>query len=167
MLKRELNPAEILFVADAMIGQDAVRSAGEFHKRLGITGVILTKMDGDARGGAALSIRKVTGAPVKFVGVGEKYDALEPFYPDRIVSPHPRHGRRARPDRERRENHRREKSPRTRAQAPRRRFHPRGFPRPAPADPQDGLARTVDGHAAEDRPLCQVAQGRCSRREAA
>src|ERR1700733_13792277 len=85
-LKRELNPAEILFVADAMIGQDAVRSAGEFHKRLGITGVILTKMDGDARGGAALSIRKVTGAPVKFVGVGEKYDALEPFLPDRIVS---------------------------------------------------------------------------------
>ncbi len=85
MLKRELAPAEILFVADAMIGQDAVRSAGEFHKRLGVTGVILTKMDGDARGGAALSIRKVTGAPVKFVGVGEKYDALEPFLPDRIV----------------------------------------------------------------------------------
>src|SRR5271156_2677050 len=80
-LKRELNPAELLFVADAMIGQDAVRSAGEFHKRLGITGVVLTKMDGDARGGAALSIRKVTGAPVKFVGVGEKYDALEPFLP--------------------------------------------------------------------------------------
>src|ERR1700692_265870 len=85
-LKRELNPAELLFVADAMIGQDAVRSAGEFHKRLGITGVVLTKMDGDARGGAALSIRKVTGAPVKFVGVGEKYDALESFYPERIVS---------------------------------------------------------------------------------
>ena len=81
MLKKELNPAEILFVADAMIGQDAVRSAGEFHKRLGVTGVILTKMDGDARGGAALSIRKVTGAAVKFVGVGEKYDALEPFLP--------------------------------------------------------------------------------------
>lgn len=85
MLKKELTPAEILFVADAMIGQDAVRSAGEFHKRLGVSGVILTKLDGDARGGAALSIRKVTGAPVKFVGIGEKYDALEPFYPDRIV----------------------------------------------------------------------------------
>jgi signal recognition particle subunit SRP54 len=85
-LKRELNPAEILFVADAMIGQDAVRSAGEFHRRLGITGIVLTKLDGDARGGAALSIRKVTGAPVKFIGVGEKYDALEPFHPDRIVS---------------------------------------------------------------------------------
>ena len=69
-----------------MIGQDAVRSAGEFHRRLGLTGVILTKLDGDARGGAALSIGKVTGAPVKFVGMGEKYDALEAFYPERIVS---------------------------------------------------------------------------------
>src|SRR5208282_3844131 len=85
-LKKELQPAEILFIADAMIGQDAVRSAGGFHRRLGLTGVILTKLDGDARGGAALSIGKVTGAPVKFVGVGEKYDALEAFYPERIVS---------------------------------------------------------------------------------
>ncbi|HUN62031.1 MAG TPA: signal recognition particle protein [Candidatus Sulfotelmatobacter sp.] len=85
-LKKELGPTEILFIADAMIGQDAVRSAGEFHKRLGLTGVILTKLDGDARGGAALSISKVSGAPVKFVGLGEKYDALEGFYPDRIVS---------------------------------------------------------------------------------
>lgn len=85
-LKRELQPAEILFIADAMIGQDAVRSAGEFHRRLGLTGIALTKLDGDARGGAVLSIRKVTGAPVRFVGVGEKYDALEPFYPDRIAS---------------------------------------------------------------------------------
>jgi signal recognition particle subunit SRP54 len=85
-LRRELQPSEILFIADAMIGQDAVRSAGEFHRRLGLTGVILTKLDGDARGGAALSIGKVTGAPVKFVGVGEKYDALEAFYPERIVS---------------------------------------------------------------------------------
>src|SRR5271166_1647243 len=85
-LKKDLTPAEILFVADAMIGQDAVRSAGEFHKRLGLSGVVLTKLDGDARGGAALSIRKVSGAPVKFVGIGEKYDALEPFLPDRVVS---------------------------------------------------------------------------------
>jgi signal recognition particle subunit SRP54 len=85
-LKKELQPSEILFIADAMIGQDAVRSAGEFHRRLGLTGVILTKLDGDARGGAALSISKVSGAPVKFVGLGEKYDALEGFYPERIVS---------------------------------------------------------------------------------
>ncbi len=85
-LKRLLNPSEILFIADAMTGQDAVRSADEFHKKLTLTGVVLTKMDGDARGGAALSIRQVTGAPIKFIGVGEKYDALEPFHPDRIVS---------------------------------------------------------------------------------
>ena len=85
-LKEMLNPTEILFVADAMTGQDAVKSADEFHKRLGITGVILTKMDGDARGGAALSIRTVTNQPLKFVGVGEKFDALEPFHPDRVAS---------------------------------------------------------------------------------
>jgi signal recognition particle subunit SRP54 len=85
-LKKLMNPQEILFVADAMTGQDAVRSADEFHKKLTLTGVVLTKMDGDARGGAALSIRQVTGQPIKFIGVGEKYDALEPFHPDRIVS---------------------------------------------------------------------------------
>ncbi|MFI5114586.1 MAG: signal recognition particle protein [Terriglobales bacterium] len=85
-LKRLLNPQEILFVADSMTGQDAVRSADEFHKKLTLTGVVLTKMDGDARGGAAISIRQVTGQPIKFIGVGEKYDALEPFHPDRIVS---------------------------------------------------------------------------------
>ena len=85
-LKTSLDPTEILFVADAMTGQDAVKSADEFHKRLGITGIILTKMDGDARGGAALSIRSVTGQPLKFVGVGEKTDALEAFHPDRVAS---------------------------------------------------------------------------------
>jgi signal recognition particle subunit SRP54 len=84
-IKAETRPVEILFVADAMTGQDAVRSGEEFHRQVGITGVVLTKMDGDARGGAALSIKQVTGQPVKFVGVGEKYDALEPFYPDRIA----------------------------------------------------------------------------------
>jgi signal recognition particle subunit SRP54 len=85
-LKEHLNPVEILFVADAMTGQDAVKSAAEFHNRLGITGVILTKMDGDARGGAALSIRYVTGQPLKFVGIGEKSDALEAFHPDRAAN---------------------------------------------------------------------------------
>ena len=85
-LKAQLNPIEILFVADAMTGQDAVKSADEFHKQLAITGVILTKMDGDARGGAALSIRSVTGQPLKFVGIGEKSDAFESFHPDRAAS---------------------------------------------------------------------------------
>lgn len=84
-IKAETRPVEVLFVADAMTGQDAVRSAEVFHERIGITGVVLTKMDGDARGGAALSIKQVIGQPVKFVGVGEKYDAIEPFYPERIA----------------------------------------------------------------------------------
>ena len=85
-LRTKLRPSEVLLVADAMIGQDAVRSAQEFHERLGTSGVILTKLDGDARGGAALSIHYVTGQPIKFMGIGEKYDQLEVFYPDRIVS---------------------------------------------------------------------------------
>jgi len=85
-LRTKLRPSEVLLVADAMIGQDAVRSAQEFHERLGTTGVILTKLDGDARGGAALSIHHVTGQPIKFMGIGEKYDQLEVFYPERIVS---------------------------------------------------------------------------------
>jgi signal recognition particle subunit SRP54 len=84
-LKKLLTPQEVLFVADAMTGQDAVNSAREFHDKLQLTGVVLTKMDGDARGGAALSIRAVTGQPIKFLGTGEKYDALEPFHPDRVV----------------------------------------------------------------------------------
>jgi len=85
-LKADLRPAEILYVGDSMSGQDAVRSASTFHARLGLTGVVLTKMDGDARGGAALSIRKVTGVPIKFVGIGEHLENLEPFHPDRLVS---------------------------------------------------------------------------------
>ena len=85
-VKTLLAPVEILFVADAMTGQDAVKSAQEFHNQLALSGIILTKMDGDARGGAALSIKSVTGCPIKFVGVGEKYDALELFHPDRMAS---------------------------------------------------------------------------------
>jgi signal recognition particle subunit SRP54 len=84
-LRQEVDPSEILLVADAMTGQDAVNSATEFNRRLDLSGVILTKLDGDARGGAALSIRAVTGTPIKFVGVGEKYGALEEFYPDRLA----------------------------------------------------------------------------------
>ena len=84
--KQKFDPAEILFVADAMTGQDAVRSASQFHARLALSGVILSKMDGDARGGAALSIRQVTGRPIKFLGTGEKPSAFEVFYPERIVS---------------------------------------------------------------------------------
>ncbi len=85
-IKAETKPREILFVADAMTGQEATTVAKGFNDRLGITGIILTKMDGDARGGAALSIYRITGAPIKFVGVGEKLSAMEPFYPDRLAS---------------------------------------------------------------------------------
>ena len=85
-IKSLIQPSEILLTVDAMIGQDAVRVAQEFHSRIGLTGLILTKMDGDARGGAALSIRFVTGVPIKYLGTGEKIDALEVFHPDRLAS---------------------------------------------------------------------------------
>lgn len=85
-LHHALNPVETLFVVDAMIGQDAVNTAKAFNDALPLTGVILSKADGDARGGAALSVRSVTGKPIKFLGMGEKVDALEPFYPDRLAS---------------------------------------------------------------------------------
>jgi len=86
LIRNRLSPAEILLVADAMTGQDAVRVAQEFDQRVGLTGLILTKMDGDARGGAALSMRSVTGVPIKFLGVGEKSGDLETFHPDRLAS---------------------------------------------------------------------------------
>lgn len=85
-LKREINPHEILLVSDSALGQEAVNVARTFHERLGLTGIILTKIDGDARGGAALSMKKVTGAPIKFMGTGEKIDEFETFYPDRLAS---------------------------------------------------------------------------------
>ena len=85
-LKKVIRPDEVLLVVDAMTGQDAVRVAEEFHARVSLTGLVLTKMDGDARGGAALSIRWVSGVPIKFIGIGEKTDAFEPFYPDRLAS---------------------------------------------------------------------------------
>src|SRR5213078_3895574 len=85
-IKNVTEPTDLLFVADAMTGQDAIKSAGEFNSRVGVTGVVLTKMDGDARGGAALSVVSVVGVPIAFVGSGERLEDLEPFHPDRIVS---------------------------------------------------------------------------------
>ena len=85
-IKDAVQPADQLFIADAMTGQDAIKSAGEFNRRIGVTGVVLTKMDGDARGGAALSVVGVVGVPVAFVGSGERLQDLEPFHPDRVVS---------------------------------------------------------------------------------
>ncbi|MGO9612591.1 MAG: signal recognition particle protein [Dissulfurispiraceae bacterium] len=85
-IKAKINPKEVLLVADAMTGQDAVAMSKNFNEQIGIDGIILTKMDGDARGGAALSMRHVTGKPIKFIGIGEKIDMLEPFYPERIAN---------------------------------------------------------------------------------
>ena len=85
-IKSLAKPGEVLLVADAMTGQEAVRVASDFHKRVGLTGLVLTKIDGDARGGAAISMRSVTGVPIKFIGVSEKLDGLEPFHPDRMAS---------------------------------------------------------------------------------
>jgi len=86
ILKWSVRPHEILLVVDALTGQDAVNIADGFNQALGVDGIIMTKMDGDSRGGAALSVKAVTGKPIKFMGTGEKYNALEPFYPDRIAS---------------------------------------------------------------------------------
>jgi len=86
LMKEAVNPTEILLVVDAMTGQDAVNVAESFNNTLGIDGIILTKLDGDTRGGAALSVKAVTGKPIKFVGMGEKLSDLEPFYPDRMAS---------------------------------------------------------------------------------
>ena len=85
-IKAKTRPQEVLLIVDAMTGQEAVRVSDEFHKRVGLTGLILTKVDGDERGGAALSVRSVTGVPIKYLGTGEKTDALEPFFPDRLAS---------------------------------------------------------------------------------
>ena len=85
-IKDATDPSDRLFVADAMTGQDAIKSAGEFNARVGVTGVVLTKMDGDARGGAALSVVSVVGVPIAFVGSGERLEDLEPFHPERVVS---------------------------------------------------------------------------------
>jgi signal recognition particle subunit SRP54 len=85
LIRSRLNPNEVLLVADAMTGQDAVRVAEEFHKRLSLTGLVLTKLDGDARGGAALSVRAVTGVPIKYLCIGEKLDGIEQFHPDRLA----------------------------------------------------------------------------------
>jgi signal recognition particle subunit SRP54 len=85
-IKAATSPVDLLFVADAMTGQDAIKSAGEFNRRVGVTGVVLTKLDGDARGGAALSVVSVVGVPIAFVGSGERLEDLEAFHPDRVVS---------------------------------------------------------------------------------
>ena len=131
-----------------MTGQDAIKSAGEFNRRIGVTGVVLTKLDGDARGGAALSVVSVVGVPIAFVGSGERLEDLEPFHPERVVSRVLGMGdvlslierAEAAIDQRRRRAARRED--------PRERVHARGFPRSAEDDPEDGAARADHGDAA-------------------
>ena len=134
-----------------MTGQDAVKSADEFHKQLGITGVILTKMDGDARGGAALSIRSVTGQPLKFVGVGEKPDAFEPFHPDRVAPRILGMGDVLSLIEKAQEAFDQKAAGRDAAQADRGRVHARRLPRSDEADPQAGSARIDPGNDAAGR----------------
>ena len=98
-IRDAVSPDEMLFVVDAMIGQDAVATAQAFREGVGFDGVVLTKLDGDARGGAALSVREVTGEPIMFASTGEKLEDFDVFHPDRMATPHPGHGRRAEPDR--------------------------------------------------------------------
>ena len=140
-IKAAVEPTDLLYVADAMTGQDAIKSAGEFNRRIGVTGVVLTKMDGDARGGAALSVVGVVGVPIAFVGSGERLQDLEPFHPDRVVSRVLGMGdvlslieqaEEAIDDEDARE---------ARAEDPARRLHARGLPRSAADDQEDGPAR--------------------------
>ncbi len=148
-----------------MTGQDAVNSAKAFNDRLAITGAILTKMDGDARGGAALSIRQITGAPIKFLGTGEKPDAFEPFHPDRIVSRIMGMGDIATLLERAEEKLDRGKAEALRQEGPLRRgLLPRRLPRTAPSDQEDGLHEVHPQDAALRRPLRRHGPGRRERR---
>ncbi len=112
-IRKRTKPHDVLLVVDAMTGQDAVGVAESFAEAAEFDGVVMTKLDGDARGGAALSVKAVTGKPILFASTGEKLEDFERFHPDRMAGAHPRHGRRAQPDREGREAGRRATRPRT------------------------------------------------------
>jgi signal recognition particle subunit SRP54 len=137
-IRASVDPSDLLYVADAMTGQDAVKSAGEFHHRMGVSGVVLTKMDGDARGGAALSVVGVVGVPIAFVGVGERGPGSGGVSRRPAGLADARHGRRALADRARRGSRRRRDPGEAREQSPARRFYARGFPRSVADDPEDG-----------------------------
>ena len=133
-LREFLQPQEVLLVADAATGQQAVSVATHFHEALGITGIVLTKLDGDARGGAALSMREVTQRPIKFAGVGEKLDQFEPFVPGPARGPHPRHGRHRRPGRKGRRGDRRGRGQAHGGEDAHRVVRPQRLPRPVQND---------------------------------
>ena len=158
-IKKEVGPHHVLLVVDAMTGQDAVAVAEKFNAAVGIDAVILTKMDGDARGGAALSVRQVTGRPIAFVGVGEKTDALEPFHPDRLAQRILGMGDVLTPGREGPGQCRPGAGRGARQEDPRRDVLARGLRRPAQAAPLDGAARPDHGHD----PVLQGSEGACRR----
>ena len=136
-----MQPTDLLYVADAMTGQDAIKSAGEFNRRIGVTGVVLTKMDGDARGGAALSVVGVVGVPIAFVGSGERLQDLEPFHPDRVVSRVLGMGDVLSLIEKAEEAVSIEDAEKLEREDPERRLHAGGLPRSAADDQEDGAAR--------------------------
>ena len=147
-IKAAVQPTDLLYVADAMTGQDAIKSAGEFNRRIGVTGVVLTKMDGDARGGAALSVVGVVGVPIAFVGSGERLQDLEPFHPDRVVSRVLGMGDVLSLIEKAEEAVSIEDAEKLEAEDPARRVHARGLPRSAADDQEDGAARADPRDAA-------------------
>ena len=140
-IKAAVQPTDLLYVADAMTGQDAIKSAGEFNRRIGVTGVVLTKMDGDARGGAALSVVGVVGVPIAFVGSGERLQDLEPFHPDRVVSRVLGMGDVLSLIEKAEEAVDEEDAEKLEAKIRLERLHARGLPRSAADDQEDGAAR--------------------------
>jgi signal recognition particle subunit SRP54 len=159
-VKKVLKPHEVLLVVDAMTGQEAVRVAEEFHAKVDVTGLVMTKMDGDARGGAALSIRWVSGVPVKFIGMGEKVDALEPFYPDRLASRILGMGDMADFIEKAEKTLDAKRGDGTPEKGQERHVRPGGLPRPVEADPQDGPHRPARGDDTRHGPACQQTSGR-------
>ena len=143
-----VKPIETLLVVDAMTGQESVAVAEAFHRTVPLTGLVLTKIDGDARGGAALSISAVTGLPVKFLGTGEKTDALEVFHPDRLAGRILGMGDVLTLVERAQETFDQQAVRQDGGEAAQGQLHPRGLPRPAPADPEDGSARPDHGDAA-------------------
>ena len=158
------NPHEVLLVADALTGQDAVNTARAFDQRLGVTGIVLTRMDGDARGGAALSMRAVTGKPIKLIGTGEKVDALEEFHPTPRRQPHPRHGRHRLARREGGREFRPGEGPAHGREDAQGQVRSRRPARPARADGEDRRHRRHARHAARHRQDEVAARERQSRR---
>ena len=162
-IKTAVEPTDLLYVADAMTGQDAIKSAGEFNRRVGVTGVVLSKMDGDARGGAALSVVGVVGVPIAFVGSGERLQDLEQFHPDRVVSRVLGMGDVLSLIEKAEEAVSLEDAEKLEQKIRRDRIHARGFPRSAADDQEDGTAR-ADPRDAAWHGADQGARGQSRRR---